>query len=186
MLVQLTTLLEDYGVWGLIAVAFAEASFFPIPPDALLIPMAIIDSRQALFYALVTTLFSTIGGVFGYWIGLKAGRPLLDRMASGENIRKVESLFQTYGGWAIFLAALTPIPYKVFTIAAGVFHIAYRPLVVASLIGRGLRFFAEALFIILFGPMAQALLAKYFGPLTALVGLAVVLWLVLRQRKGGL
>lgn len=179
----LAQMLTYYGVWGLVAVAFAEASFFPIPPDALLIPLALINPSQALTYALLTTLFSTAGGLFGRWIGLRAGRPLLERFASAKRIREIEGWFSRYGGWAVAFAALTPIPYKAFTIASGVFGVAVQPVLWGSLAGRGLRFFFEAIVIIVLGDRAVDFLARYTGPVTLVAGLALVAWLLLRRRR---
>lgn len=176
-------MLTRYGVWGLVVVAFAEASFFPVPPDTLLIPLALVRPSQALFYALLTTLFSTAGGLFGRWIGLKAGRPLLERFASAKTIRDLEGWFRHYGGWAVAFAALTPIPYKAFTLASGVFGVAVPPVLWGSLAGRGLRFFFEAIMVMLLGEQALDFLARYTGPVTLVGGLALVGWLVLRRRQ---
>ncbi|HHV62966.1 MAG TPA: DedA family protein [Firmicutes bacterium] len=175
--------LASYGIWGLVVVAFIEASFFPVPPDILLIPLALIDPLKALWYALLCTLASTAGGVFGQWIGLKAGRPLLEHFASQRHIHLVEKWFKRYGGLAVAFAALTPIPYKVFTIAAGVFKVGVRPVIWGSLLGRGLRFFFEAGMILLMGKHAVDYLARYSGPITFMAGVILVAWLVIRQRR---
>ena len=106
-----------YGVVGLAAVSFAESSFFPIPPDVLLIPMAFMNRRLALLYALVTTVSSVFGGIFGHIIGYKLGKPILMRFFKEETTNKVEEYFKKYGGWYIAVAGFTPIPYKAFTIS---------------------------------------------------------------------
>jgi undecaprenyl-diphosphatase len=170
---EATRVLAQFGVGGLIITAFAEASFFPIPPDVILIPLCLLQPSQGFGYAFLTTLFSALGGLFGTFVGLRFGRPLLRRFASPERIHQVEKLFNRYGGWAVALAAITPIPYKVFTIAAGVFNVSPWVVLTASLGGRGLRFFLEAGAIYLWGEQATALLEKYFGPIT--VGIGVIL-----------
>lgn len=178
-----SAVLTHYGVGGLVITAFTEASFFPLPPDIILIPLCLLKPHLSFWYALVATISSSLGGVFGTFIGLRFGRPLLSRFASPQRIGQVEQLFRRYGGWAVALAALTPIPYKVFTIAAGVFRVS--PLVVlsASLGGRGLRFFLEALAVYLWGEEATALLNNYLGPVTLALGALLVLAAAVYARR---
>jgi undecaprenyl-diphosphatase len=184
---DLIGLLLQYGIIGLVVVAFAEASFFPVPPDALLIPLALAAPEKALFYALICTLASSAGGLVGYFLGKQAGRPLLNRLTPKQYLLKVEELFQRFGGWAIAFAALTPVPYKVFTIAAGVFLVKKRILLISSLLGRGLRFYLEALTIKFMGPTAVDFLKQYSGPLTFALGVLIIVWAVWytwwKQRK---
>ncbi|MGB9886242.1 MAG: YqaA family protein [Moorellales bacterium] len=175
--------LGQYGLWGLALVSFIEAVFFPVPPDVLLIPMAVVNPDWALSYALVTTLSSAAGGLAGRWLGIKAGRPLLSRFASAGVMRQVETWFAHYGGWAVAFAALTPVPYKVFTIASGVFGVGWRPVLWGSLAGRGARFFFEAGVIMALGDRAVEFLGRYTGPVTLAAGVAVILWLLLRRRR---
>ena len=165
--------LLDHGLIGLIITAFAEASFFPLPPDVILVPLSLLNPKLSFLYAALTTIASSVGGVFGAYLGFKLGRPLLERFSSNERIDKVARLFTRYGGWAVALAALTPIPYKVFTIAAGVFNVRLWVVLTASLAGRGLRFFLEALAVFLWGDQATSFISTYLGPVT--IGLAVLL-----------
>src|SRR3989338_4669918 len=118
-----------FGEAGLFAVAFMESSFFPIPPDLLLIPLVLLNPQLGLWYALVCTIGSVLGAVLGYYIGIKGGRPILIRLAGKEKTDKTARYFRKYGDWAIGIAAFTPIPYKVFTIAAGVFRHSMKNLV---------------------------------------------------------
>ncbi|HHY97957.1 MAG TPA: phosphatase PAP2 family protein [Firmicutes bacterium] len=178
-------LFQQYGALGLSVVAFAEASFFPIPPDIILIPLCLTSTRLSLWYAFLCTVSSTLGGFFGYLIGARAGRPLLEKFAGKERTRQTETLFGKYGGWAVLIAALTPIPYKVFTIAAGVFRIDKMTFLWASIIGRGIRFFLEALLIMFMGQAATQFLARYSGPLTfGIAGLLIIGYLLARYVKG--
>lgn len=147
---------------ALFLLAFAESSFFPIPPDVLLIAMTLGQPQQGMVFAGLTTVGSVLGGLFGYLIGWLGGRPLLRRWIGQERMEKVHTLFQRYEAWAIVLAAFTPIPYKVFTIAAGVFYVSLRTFVLASIVGRGGRFFLVAGTLQLLGPWMKGVIERYF------------------------
>lgn len=179
--------LLDYGVWGLILVSFADSSFFPIPPDVLLIPLAIANPDSALLYALYTTIASVIGALLGWWIGKKLGRPILVYFFSEKRIQKVEEYFNKYGAMALLIAGLTPVPYKIFTIFAGVSGVKIRVLVIWSIIGRGIRFFLEGAIILALGAKAKPFIEENFTLLTLGAGgvlIAVYLvYLVIKKRK---
>jgi len=131
----------------LAGLSFAESSFFPIPPDVMLAPMALAEPARAWRLAALTTLASVVGGLFGYFIGLFAFdvvEPLLHDMGYYEKYLQAKAWFDDWGFWAIFLAGFSPIPYKVFTITAGVISMSLLPFMIASLFGRGLRFFLVA------------------------------------------
>ncbi|HHW15063.1 MAG TPA: DedA family protein, partial [Firmicutes bacterium] len=162
------------GGWGLFLVAFAESSFFPIPPDVLLFPLVLAAPRLALVYAAVCTSASVLGALFGYLLGARAGRAILRRLTSEATIAKTEALFQRWGGWAVGIAAFTPIPYKVFTIAGGLFRVEPAAFVFASVVGRGGRFFSEAVLLQLYGRPMLAFLGKNFEWLTIALAAAVV------------
>lgn len=173
------------GWFGLFIVAFAESSFFPVPPDILLIPLCLVTPELGLVYALISTIGSVLGACFGYWIGLKGGRPILRKIARRKS-EKVEKYFQRYGAWAVGIAGFTPIPYKIFTIASGVFKIDFRKMIFASIISRGGRFFLEAVFIMLFGEEIIWFIENYFGLFSFLLvaGVIVVWYAWKRIRKG--
>lgn len=158
----------DNALVALFLLAFAESSFFPLPPDILLIAMSLNAPDQALFYALICTVGSSAGGVFGYFIGQKGGRPLLDRFVSAGKIRMVHDYFEKYEAWAIGIAGFTPIPYKIFTLSAGVFSIDFLKFVLVSFISRGARFFLVAGMIVLFGEYITGFIEKYFNLLSIL------------------
>ena len=133
--------------WYLGGMSFAESSFFPIPPDVMLMPMSLAQPDKAYRFALITTLSSILGGVFGYLIGywmLDAIWPLLESINYVEKYHHIETFFADYGVWVVFIAGFSPIPYKLFTIAAGATHMAIVPFLIASLIGRGARFYLVA------------------------------------------
>ncbi len=127
--------------------SFAESSFFPIPPDVMLAPMALARRNRAWFYALLTTVTSVLGGIFGYLLGfygLEAIEPILQNHGYWDKYLTAQDWFAEWGFLAILIAGFSPIPYKVFTISAGAAAMSFFPFVIASLIGRGARFFLVA------------------------------------------
>lgn len=171
-----------FGYPGLFLVAFMESAFFPIPPDAILIPLCLINPEMALFYALVSTAGSVTGSLLGYFIGIKGGRPVLLKFAKEERIMKVEKYFNKYGSWAVGIAGFTPIPYKVFTIASGVFEFDIKKMLIVSAISRGARFFLEAVVIMIWGAQIVSFMDSYFEFLTIL-GTAVIVGLYVAYKK---
>ena len=161
---------SPYGTRALFLLAFAESSFFPIPPDVLLIALTLGRTSKAFYFASLTTLGSVLGGGMGYLIGYAffeaIGRSILEFYDAMSYYEKLTALYQTNAFWVIFLAAFTPIPYKAITITAGVCRVAFPPFVGVSLIGRGLRFFLVAGLIWIFGGRIQAWIDRYFNWLT--------------------
>ena len=151
------------GTTALFIIAFAESSFFPIPPDVLLIAMALVRPDAAFVLALVCSAGSLLGGMFGYLIGYLGGRPLLHKIFSESKIQVVKSAFEKYEVWAIAVAGFTPVPYKVFTLSAGTFEIPFKPFVAVSAVSRSARFFLVAGAIYLWGESVKHLLTKYFN-----------------------
>jgi len=161
-----------YGTLALFCLAFAESSFFPIPPDVLLLALCIATPRLSFRYALLTSAGSVLGGMLGYAIGhglWGAVSEYFFRYVPGFTeavFAKVQVLFATYDFWTVFTAGFTPIPYKVITIGAGVFEINFIVFIIASIIGRSLRFFLVAGLIYRFGPAVRVFIEKYFNLLT--------------------
>ncbi|MDW7672998.1 MAG: YqaA family protein [Bacillota bacterium] len=174
MVEKTINLFLHYDILGLFLISFMESSFFPIPPDLVLIPLGILNPSQVWWYASVTTGASVFGGVFAYFLGKKLGRPLIERIVSDKRIQQVERRFADYGGWAILIAGLTPIPYKVFTLAAGLFKIDLITFIIASIIGRGVRFYAEAAVIVYLGPQADKFFKEYLDVMTIVIAVALV------------
>lgn len=174
---------NQYGEIGLFIWSFMESSFFPIPPDVLLIAMSLNNPAMSLWYAGITTLASLLGGIFGYAIGAKAGRPLLQKWVSAQRIERINQLFQRYGGWAVGIAGFTPIPYKIFTISAGVFGINMKVFIIASALSRGARFFLEGLIVFYLGATAKAFIENYFELITIFVSVLIVLLFILLRKK---
>ena len=171
------------GTW-LFLLAFAEASFFPVPPDVLLITLGVVDPHRALGYAALTTAGSVLGGAVGYAIGLYGGRPILLRFFDRAKVAAVERLYDRYNAWATGIAGLTPIPYKVFTIGGGAFRIRFRVFMLASLASRGFRFFAEGIVLHLYGASARRFLYEQFNWLSILLVLVGIAGFLVVHRVG--
>ena len=140
--------------WGVVVLAgnaASEAVFNPLPADPLLLAMSFLRPELALIYGAVCTVASVLGGIVGWVVGLKLGRPVAVRMLREERFAKVEGMFGTYGSWAILVAAISPIPYKFFAVGAGVMRFSIAKFVVVSVVGRGLRFMLIAGVIFWFG-----------------------------------
>ncbi len=171
---------SPYGVPALFCLAFAESSFFPLPPDVLVIALTLGDPSQAWWYATVATMGSVLGGAFGYGIGWLGGRPLLLKFMGQNRMDLVHQYFQRYEAWAILIAGFTPIPYKIFTIGAGAFYVDFRTFMVASIVSRGARFFLVAGAIQFMGPWVKELIEKYFNLFSIIFVMLLILgfWLV--------
>jgi membrane protein YqaA with SNARE-associated domain len=154
------------GTWALFLISFAESSFFPIPPDVLLLALCFGAREKWVKYALVCTAGSVLGGIAGWGIGYglrdSVAIPLLNMFDhSGETQKWIEVKYSEFGFWGILLAAITPIPYKVFTIFSGVANYSLPLLIGASIIGRGFRFFFVAALIRVFGFRVRPFIEKH-------------------------
>lgn len=171
---------SPFGLAGLAAISFAESSFFPIPPDVLQIALSVAKPSRSFLYAAVSTVASVAGGVLGWVIGWGLWQLLAPWFFgyvpgfSAEKFEHVETLYRGNAFLAIFAAAFTPIPYKVFTIAAGVCTVPVGTLVAASLLGRGGRFFLVAATTYFFGTAAKRFLDRYLELVTVLLLVAIV------------
>ena len=155
-------MLPHPSLW-LFLLAFAESSFFPIPPDVLLVTLGVANPEMAIWYGFVCTLGSVLGGMVGYGIGLYGGRPLLYKFFKEKKIHAVERLYDRFNAWATGIAGLTPIPYKVFTIAGGAFKINFKIFVLASIASRSLRFMAEGVLLYFFGESIRDFMFNWFN-----------------------
>ena len=166
------------ALWVLFGVSFAESSFFPVPPDVLLAPIVLAKRAWWWLAASLCTLGSVLGGIFGYFIGKLAfesvGRPLLSFLGREGGIATFQQFFEQFGWQIVFVAGFTPVPYKVFTIASGMFEVALPVFIAASILSRGARFFLVAIVIALLGPIAKPLIEKYFGWFTILAAALVI------------
>jgi len=152
---------------GLAGVSFAESSFFPIPPDVLLIPMVLADRKAWWRLALLCTVASVVGAIVGYAIGMflfeAVGKPILDLYGKEESFDRISDWYNTYGGWGVLFAAITPFPYKVLTIFSGVTGLNFGIFVLVSIVGRSFRFFLVAFLLYRFGEPIRLFIEKYLG-----------------------
>lgn len=159
-----------FGTAALAALSFSESSFFPIPPDVLQIALSMERPKRSFHYALVSAAASVLGALLGWYIGFALWSWLepvfVPHIISQANIDKVHTAFDEYGFWALFAAAFTPIPFKVFTITAGMMKMNVPLFLLASAIGRSARFFLVAALLYIFGPTVKTWIDRWFGLLT--------------------
>jgi len=156
-----------YGTPALFILAFTESSFFPVPPDVLLIALCLSIPTRSFYYAFICSIGSVLGGAFGYLIGITfmdtIGMKILAFYGFNEQYTYVQELYMKYDAWAVGIAGFTPIPYKVFTISAGAFKISFPVFIIASVISRSLRFFIVAGLIYIFGKPIKGFIDRYFN-----------------------
>lgn len=175
-----------HAPWYLGGLSTIESIFFPVPPDVMLAPMALARPPAWWRLALLTTLTSVLGGVIGYalgWFAIEAVLPWVERAGHADTYAEVQSLFERYGVWIMFVAAFTPIPFKVFTVAGGAAAMPLLPFVLASLVGRGIRFFLVAGVVAWGGPKVEPVFRRYieiFGWIVAVLILGAIVWLNMR------
>lgn len=171
-----------YGSWALFLLAFCESSFFPLPPDILLIALAVAIPKKSLKYALICSVGSVIGGCFGYLIGWQfmasVGDHIINFYGLSSKVEYIAALYNKYDAWAVGIAGFTPIPYKVFTISAGLFKINFSVFLMASMVSRSTRFFLVGGLIYVFGPGIQNFIDKYFNMLAVAFTVLLVLGFV--------
>ena len=167
-----------YGAPALFLLAFAESSFFPVPPDVLLIALAVSIPARAFWFALLCVTGSIGGAYLGYGVGYfgweAVGQPLVAFYGQEDTVDWIRQQYEAYGFWGVFIAALTPIPYKVFTITSGMLHLDLGTFSVASVLGRGLRFFGEATLIYYYGPPIKGLIDRHFNLMATLFAILLV------------
>ena len=174
------------AIYALAAIAFAESSFFPIPPDVILVPMSLARPKQAWTYALVCTVASVLGGMLGYAIGAllydTVGVWLISLYGYESKAESLKVFYNTWGAWVILLKGLTPIPFKLVTIVSGLLKYNFPLFVLLCLITRGARFFILAVLMQYFGEPIKKLLEKYFGWFLLAIAVTIVFgfWLASR------
>lgn len=163
---------NKHALIGLFAISFIESSFFPIPPDVMLIPMIIAMPKKAWNYAFIATLGSVIGAYLGYAIGVYffdlIASPLLNFYGYLQKFNEFKELYHQYGAWIVFGAGITPFPYKIITIASGVVHLNLAVFTVASILARGLRFYLIAWLLHKYGESMKIFIEKNLGWLSIL------------------
>ncbi len=168
-----------YAPFALAIIAFAESSFFPIPPDAILVPMSLAKPKRAWLYAGICTVASVLGGVLGYVIGAyfyqTIGKWLIDLYGYGPKMDALRALYAQWGALLILVKGFTPIPFKLVTIISGLLDYPFIPFVLLSILTRGARFFALALLLNRFGDTIKDWLERYFGLFILLLGITIIL-----------
>jgi membrane protein YqaA with SNARE-associated domain len=158
---------KPYALWLMAGVSFAESSFFPVPPDVMLIPMALAKPQRAWLYAAVCTVASVTGGIFGYAIGSllydSVGTWLIHLYGYGDKVEAFRAAYAQYGAWIILLKGLTPIPFKIVTITSGFAGYNFWLFVLLSIITRGGRFFISAVLLNLYGDAIRHQIEKHLG-----------------------
>jgi membrane protein YqaA with SNARE-associated domain len=170
------------ATWTMGTVSFVESSFFPIPPDAMLIPMALARPDRAYYFATVCTLTSVAGGVLGYAIGYflyeSLGLWLMQLYGYGDKVEAFQQAYKEWGAWIIVLKGLTPIPYKIVTIASGFAHYPILPFILLSVVARGMRFYLVAFLIHRYGDRARGIIEERLGLWTTLAAILLVVGIV--------
>jgi membrane protein YqaA with SNARE-associated domain len=155
-----------YGTWALFLLALSESSFFPIPPDVLLIALAVAIPEKSFKYALICSVGSVLGGCLGYLIGWQfmtnIGEKIISFYGLNQKVAYIAELYSAYDAWAVGIAGFTPIPYKVFTISAGAFKINFWVFLLASIVSRSARFFLVGGLIYIFGSQIKSFIDRYF------------------------
>jgi membrane protein YqaA with SNARE-associated domain len=158
---------HPYAVWILAAISFAESSFFPLPPDPLMVAMMVENNKRAWMLAGICTISSVVGGVFGYWIGYtlyaSVGEWIIHTYQLQSAFDRFQVGFQEWGFWIVVLKGLTPIPYKVVTIFSGVSHLSLSTFLMASIISRGSRFYLLATILWFWGPAVKRMMDRYLN-----------------------
>lgn len=155
---------KPYASWIMGVVSFAESSFFPVPPDVMLVPMSLARPDRAYFYATLCTVTSVAGGLLGYFIGAylyeSIGLWLIQLYGYGSNIEAFREAYREWGAWIILLKGMTPIPYKIVTIASGFTNYPLLPFILLSFIARGMRFYIVAFLLNRYGVRVRVILEE--------------------------
>ena len=158
------------ATWFLSIISFAESSFFPIPPDIILIPMTLAKKTKAFLYAFICTISSVLGGILGYLIGIllfnSIGILLIDFYHLTNEVSEFKEYYNLYGAWIVIIAGFTPFPFKVITIASGLFELNFFIFLVSSILSRGARFYLISGLLYFFGNKIKIFIDKYFNFLT--------------------
>jgi membrane protein YqaA with SNARE-associated domain len=179
----LINLSEKSRTYSLATIAFVESSFFPLPPDPFLMLAIFGRPKKWIKYATIVSVFSVLGGILGYLIGLLffdlLGQWIIKVFALGNHFEVVKEMYRNSAFWAVFISAFTPIPYKIFTIASGFFKINIFSFILASALGRGIRFFLVGAVSFYFGKKFSKAFLKYFDIIAIIVVVGVIVFLLL-------
>ena len=158
---NLINMLVEYGVFGIILAAFAEAIFLPLPMELVSIPIYLASPQNAFFYSILLITFSTLGSIAGYHLGKAFGKPLINKFISESNFYRLKSLYSKNSFLAILTSSFTPIPYEAYVLSAGVFNIGFKKFILASIISRVIRHLPQGILIALYGNTILTHLKSY-------------------------
>ena len=175
---------HSHAPFYLAGVSFAESSFFPIPPDIMLVSMGLARPNKSCLFAFIATCFSVLGGIFGYVIGhyfMAVIEPLVMGSGYAANFHKLVGWFELWGVWIVILAGFSPFPYKLFTVTAGAMHLPFLPFIIGSIVGRGLRFFLVSGLIYYTGDSLKSHFRRYIDIIGwSLVFIFVMVYLLIK------
>jgi membrane protein YqaA with SNARE-associated domain len=174
------------GGSGLFLVAFFSSTFLIVPPDVILILLCLnaVGDPICLWYAVVCTIGSVLGGVFGYYLGITRGRSFMEVFVSRQTISIVESTYERYGSWAVGIAGFTPVPYNIFTVGSGVMKFDLRKFTLMSIFSRGARFLIVAVVIMVWGKTLSDIIdERLLIALTLIIGFVTTIWYFHKERK---
>lgn len=170
------------GSLGLFILAFIESSFFYPPPDVLLIVLTLAEPNKAFWFALICSIGSVLGGMLGYGIGYFLEQTVLEKFFSKKKIERVHEMYSKYDTLAIFIGGYTPLPYKIFTISAGLFYINFKKFIIVSTIARSLRFFTIATLLYFYGEVIVEFLHNYFNWITVIAAVTIIIVFICYRR----
>lgn len=166
------------AVWWMSAVSFAESSFFPLPPDVMLVPMCLSQPKKLWFYTNVCAIASLIGGLFGYAVGFylfeSVGRLIIDFYNAQDSFQRFQDMFAEFGPWFLILKGVTPIPYKLLTITAGFAHLDLTVFILCSIVARFSRFYMIAILLHFYGPQVQQIIERRLMLVTTILVVIVI------------
>jgi membrane protein YqaA with SNARE-associated domain len=165
---------SPYAVLALSAASFVDSVLIPVPPEPLLIAMSVARRALALPYSVLATGASVLGALLDYYVGRWGGRPLAERLVDKGRLDRISGSFQRHNVWVVGLAAFTPLPYSVFSLAAGLAHLKTHRFVLASLVGRGARFFGISAGVYLLGDRIEEITTNYLGLASLVLALILV------------
>ncbi|WP_426348511.1 YqaA family protein [Alloiococcus sp. CFN-8] len=180
---NLIKLLVEYGMFGIMLVAFAEAIFLPLPMEVVSIPIYLLRPENAFFYSVVLIAFSILGSIAGYYLGKAFGKPLLNKFISEGNFNRIKELYSRNSFLAILTSSFTPIPYEAYVLSAGVFNIGFKKFILASIISRAIRHLPQGILITIYGDTILTHLKSYTLVVCLVIFSALILIKKLLKRQ---
>ncbi len=179
---HLVSILVDFGLVGITIAAFSEAVFLPVPMELISIPVYLVNPTKAFFYSVILIVFSVLGSITGYHLSRFLGKPLMHKFVAEESIHKLKTLYDKNALLTILTSAFTPIPYEAYVLSAGIFEIAFKKFLIATIIGRSIRHLPQGILIWLYGDTILSNLKAYTLAVVLLVFVIVVAFKYLQKK----